>query len=142
IAEVSALSSVLLKPLLGAGYKIEDAVSLISAGSAMGMLVPPAIFMVVIAVVTNVSPVALFVAGFIPAATLSLCLCILVLIRARQHGWPRDAEPNFLKFWTALRAAIVPLAVPVLIFGGLYGGVFTTTEAGAVVALFAIIAAR
>jgi len=79
---------------------------------------------------------------FIPAATISLCLCVLVLIRARQHGWPRDTEPNFLKFWTALRAAIVPLAIPILIFGGLYGGVFTTTEAGAVVPLFAIVAAR
>lgn len=142
IAEVSALSSVLQRPMLRAGYKAEDAASLIAAGAAMGMLVPPAIFMIVIAVVTNVSPVALFLAGFIPAATMAVCLCILVLIKARKEGWPRDTNPSFPKFLTALRAAFVPLLVPVLIFGGLYSGAFTTTEAGAVVALFAIIVAR
>jgi tripartite ATP-independent transporter DctM subunit len=142
IAEVSALSSVLQKPMLRAGYKAEDAASLIAAGAAMGMLVPPAIFMIVIAVVTNVSPVALFLAGFIPAATMAVCLCVLVLIKARKEGWPRDTNPSFPKFLTALRAAFVPLLVPVLIFGGLYTGAFTTTEAGAVVALFAIIVAR
>src|ERR1041385_8212433 len=54
IAEASALSSVLRKPMLRAGYKPEDAASLIASGAAMGMLVPPAIFMIVIAVVTNV----------------------------------------------------------------------------------------
>ncbi len=142
IAEVSALSSVLLKPMLRAGYKPEDAASLIAAGSAMGMLVPPAIFMIVIAVVTNVSPVALFLAGFIPAATQAVCLCVLVLIRAKAKGWPRDAAPSLPRFLTALRAATVPLLVPIVIFGGLYSGAFTTTEAGAVVAFFAIVVAR
>jgi tripartite ATP-independent transporter DctM subunit len=142
IAEVSALSSVLMKPLLRAGYKAEDAASLIASGAAMGMLVPPAIFMIVIAAVTNVSPVALFLAGFIPAATMAVCLCVLVLIRARMKGWPRDINPSFPKFWIALRAAAVPLLVPVLILGGLYSGAFTTTEAGAVVALYAVLVAR
>jgi C4-dicarboxylate transporter, DctM subunit len=98
--------------------------------------------MIVIAVVTNVSPVALFLAGFIPAATMAVCLWILVLIKARKEGWPRDTDPSFPKFFVALRAAFVPLLVPVLIFGGLYSGAFTTTEAGAVVAAFAIVVAR
>jgi tripartite ATP-independent transporter DctM subunit len=142
IAEVSTLSSVLMKPMRSAGYKAEDAASLVAAGASMGMLVPPAIFMIVIAVVTNVSPVALFLAGFIPAAVMAVCLCTLVLIKARKEGWPRDVDPSFPKFLTALRAAIVPLMVPFLIFGGLYSGAFTTTEAGAVVALFSIVVAR
>ena len=68
MAEVSALGSALMPPLRRAGYRAEDAASLIAAGTAMGMLVPPAIFMIVIAAVTNQSAVALFLAGFIPAA--------------------------------------------------------------------------
>ena len=142
IAEVSTLASVVLNPLLRANYKAEDAASLIAAGASMGMLVPPAIFMIVISVVTNVSPVALFIAGFIPAAVNAVGLCILVLIRARMKGWPRDVNPSFSKFLRALRTAAVPLMVPVLIFGGLYSGAFSATEAGAVVALFAVIVAR
>jgi TRAP-type C4-dicarboxylate transport system permease large subunit len=59
-----------------------------------------------------------------------------------MKGWARDVNPSFPKFLTALRAATVPLLVPVLIFGGLFSGAFTTTEAGAVIALFAIIVAR
>ena len=62
MAEVSALGSTLMPPLTKAGYKREDSASLIAAGTAMGMLVPPAIFMIVIAQVTNTSAVALFLA--------------------------------------------------------------------------------
>src|SRR6266853_3487278 len=73
MAEVSALGSTLMPPLTRAGYKRQDSVSLIAAGTAMGMLVPPAIFMIVIAQVTNTSAEALFVAGFIPAVVIMLC---------------------------------------------------------------------
>src|SRR6201993_5108121 len=73
MAEVSALGSTLVPPLKRAGYRPEDAASLISSGTAMGMLVPPAIFMIVIGEVTNTSVVALFLAGFIPAAVVGPC---------------------------------------------------------------------
>src|SRR5882757_142324 len=73
MAEVSALGSALMPPLTRAGYDRSDSASLIAAGTAMGMLVPPAIFMIVIAQVTNTSAVALFVAGFIPAVVIMLC---------------------------------------------------------------------
>src|SRR6266851_6625680 len=88
MAEVSALGSTLMPPLTRAGYKPADSASLIAAGTAMGMLVPPAIFMIVIAQVTNTSAVALFVAGFIPAVVIMLCLMAVVYIRARQYDWP------------------------------------------------------
>src|SRR5271157_454045 len=88
MAEVSALGATLMPPLRRAGYRPEDGASLIAAGTAMGMLVPPAIFMIVIGEVTNQSAVTLFLAGFIPAAIIGLCLCILVLIQAHILGWP------------------------------------------------------
>src|SRR5471032_951640 len=89
MAEVSALGSTLMPPLKKAGYRPEDGASLIAAGTAMGMLVPPAIFMIVISAVTNQSAVALFLAGFIPAATIGACLCVLVLIQAHLLHWPK-----------------------------------------------------
>src|SRR6266700_1677199 len=137
----SALGSTLLPSLKRAGYRPEDGASLISSGTAMGMLVPPAIFMIVIGDVTNTSVVALFLAGFIPAATVGLCLCILVFIQAHILGWPRDTRPSWKFLLAAAREAAVPMVVPVVILGGFYFGVFTATEAGAIVAAYAFLAA-
>src|SRR4051794_35675058 len=94
MAEVTAISSALMPSLKRAGYRAEDAASLVAAGSAMGMLVPPAIFMIVLASITNVSAVALFLAGFIPAAVIGVCLCALVFLQAHLLGWPKDTRPS------------------------------------------------
>jgi tripartite ATP-independent transporter DctM subunit len=142
MAEVSALGSTLMPPLTRAGYRPEDGASLIASGTAMGMLVPPAIFMIVIGEVTNTSVVALFLAGFIPAATIAACLCGLVFIQAHLLGWPKDTRPSWRFLVRAARDAAVPLVVPIVILGGFYLGVFTATEAGAVVAAYAFVAAR
>src|SRR4051812_12412807 len=86
MAEVSALGSTLMPPLKRAGYSAADGAPLIAWGRARGMLVPPAIFMIVIGGVTNTSVVALFPAGFTPAATIGACLCLLVLVQAHILG--------------------------------------------------------
>jgi C4-dicarboxylate transporter, DctM subunit len=142
MAEVSALGSALMPPLRKAGYTAQDGASLIAAGTAMGMLVPPAIFMIVISAVTNQSAVALFLAGFIPAAVVGGCLCILVLIQAHLLNWPKDTRTSFKRIVVALKNAAVPLVIPVVILGGFYMGAFTATEAGAIVALYSLLAAK
>jgi C4-dicarboxylate transporter DctM subunit len=142
MAEVSALGSTLMPPLRRAGYRPEDGASLIASGTAMGMLVPPAIFMIVIGEVTNTSVVALFLAGFIPAAVIGLCLCSLVLVQAHLLGWPKDTRPSWRFLVRSLRHAAVPMVIPLVILGGFYLGAFTATEAGAIVALYSLLAAR
>src|SRR6267378_3359743 len=142
MAEVSALGSTLMPPLRRAGYRPEDGASLIAAGTAMGMLVPPAIFMIVIGEVTNTSVVALFLAGFVPAAVIGLCLCLLVALQAYLLGWPKDTRPSLSFLLRSLRDAAVPLVIPLVILGGFYLGAFTATEAGAIVALYSLAAAR
>src|ERR1700674_2323934 len=134
MAEVSALGSALMPPLTKAGYDRRDSASLIAAGTAMGMLVPPAIFMIVIAQVTNTSAVALFVAGFVPAMVIMLCLMAVVYIRARQNDWPVDTRPSLKRLGHAALHAAVPMVVPFVILAGFIFGIITATEAGAVVA--------
>ena len=125
MADVSALGTTLTRPLVNAGYRREDAASLIASGTAMGMLVPPAITMIVLGEVTNTSVVALFLAGFIPAALLALCLCVIVFIQARILGWPTDTRPSFRFLVTSLRAAGVPMVAPIVLVLGFY---FITKE--------------
>jgi C4-dicarboxylate transporter DctM subunit len=142
MAEVSALGSTLMPPLTKAGYKPADSASLIAAGTAMGMLVPPAIFMIVIAQVTNTSAVALFLAGFVPAAVIMVCLMALVYYRARKFDWPVDGKPSVTFLLATGRRAAVPMVIPFVILGGFFLGIFTATEAGAVVAGYAFIVAK
>src|SRR5271154_6702002 len=142
MAEVSALGSALMPPLTRAGYDPRDSASLIAAGTAMGMLVPPAIFMIVIAQVTNTSAGALFVAGFVPAVVIMLCLMAVVYIRARQNDWPVDTRPSLKRLGEAALHAAVPMVVPFVILAGFILGIITATEAGAVVAGYAFLAAK
>ena len=131
-----------MPPLTKAGYSKADSASMIAAGTAMGMLVPPAIFMIVIAQVTNTSAVTLFLAGFVPAFVIMICLMVLVYFRARKFDWPVDARPSVKRLGAAFLQALVPLVVPIVILGGFFFGIITATEAGAVVAAYAFLAAK
>ena len=141
IADVSAIGAMLTPPMLRAGYKPEQAASLVASATAMGILVPPAIFMIVLGQITDTSVVGIFLAGFIPAAVTALCLFVVIIVQAHRLGWPKDGRPSWRAFWAALRESLVPMVVPVVIVAGFYFGAFTATEAGALVAFYAIVAA-
>ena len=141
IADVSAIGSMLTPPMLRAGYKPEHAVSLVASASAMGILVPPAIFMIVLGQITDTSVVGIFLGGFIPAAVSALCLMSVILLQAHRLSWPKDEPPTWPRFIEAGKASLVPLVVPVIIVLGFFFGVFTATEAGALVAAYAMAAA-
>jgi len=141
IADVSAIGSMLTPPMLRAGYKPEHAVSLVASATAMGILVPPAIFMIVLGTVTDTSVVGIFLGGFIPAAVTALCLMAVILVQAHRLQWPKDAKPTRAEFMRAGKASLVPLVVPILIVLGFFFGIFTATEAGALVAFYAVAAA-
>src|SRR5881628_3409174 len=141
IADVSAIGSMLTPPMLRAGYRPEHAASLVASATAMGILVPPAIFMIVLGQIMDTSVVAIFLGGFIPAAVTAACLMVVILIEAHRLGWPKDNLPSWTSLGVAARASLVPLVVPVVIVLGFYFGVFTATEAGALVAAYAVAAA-
>ena len=141
IADVSAIGAMLTPPMLRAGYKPEQAASLVASATAMGILVPPAIFMIVLGQITDTSVVGIFLAGFIPAAVTALCLFVVIIVQAHRLSWPKDGRPSWRAFWAAFRESLVPMVVPVVIVAGFYFGVFTATEAGALVAFYAIVAA-
>ena len=141
IADVSAIGAMLTPPMLRAGYKPEHAASLVASATAMGILVPPAIFMIVLGQVTDTSVVALFLAGFLPAAVTAACLLTVIMIEAHRLHWPKDHRASGAEIRAATKRSLVPLVVPIVIVLGFYFGVFTATEAGALVAAYAVAAA-
>ena len=121
------------------GYPGGLAVAVASAASLLGPLIPPSIPMVLYALISGASIGALFLAGIVPGLLMALSISILILLIAKRRKLPRG-EPVPLRQWPeAFGQAFVPLTLPVVLLGGIWGGVFTPTEAAAVSALWAII---
>src|SRR5262249_23187391 len=124
-ADVSAISSLLVPSMKRAGYSGSESVSIVAAASAMGILVPPCLTMGVLGSLVNLSIVTLFLAGFVPAAILAAVLLILIAVRARRQGWPVTGPAAKGSLMTALRRALMPMGLPLLLFGGIFSGLTT-----------------
>jgi C4-dicarboxylate transporter DctM subunit len=138
-ADVSAISSLLVPSMRRAGYSPGEAVSVVCAASAMGILVPPCLTMVVLGSLVNLSIVTLFLAGFLPAFLLAGLLIALVAYRARRERWPVAEKPARGDLGRAARRALVPLGLPVLLFGGIFSGLTTVTEAALLAVVYALV---
>ena len=139
VADVSAVASTTIPGMVRAGYSRELAVAVVSAASAMGILVPPCILMIVIGSIASLSVAALFAAGFVPAVVLALCLMAYIYRQATRSGIAPAARPSAAELARTLRRAIVPLGMPAIIFGGILGGIVTPTEASVIAVLYAAI---
>jgi len=139
-ADVSAISSLLVPSMRRAGYSGPESVSVVAAASAMGILVPPCLTMVVLGSLVNLSIVTLFLAGFVPAFILAAALLVLIAVRARRQNWPVTTGASHADLGRALRRAIVPTGLPVLLFGGIFSGATTVTEAALIAVVYAFVA--
>jgi C4-dicarboxylate transporter DctM subunit len=139
VADVSAVAATTIPGMVRAGYSKELAVAIVSAASAMGILVPPCILMIVIGSVASLSVAALFTAGFLPAVVLALVLMVYVWWRAGQMGIAAEPMPTAAGVARAFWHALIPLGMPAIIFGGILGGIMTPTEASVLAVLYAAI---
>ena len=137
IADASAIGATMIPPMTRAGYKPEQAVSIVAAASAMGILVPPCILMIVIGAVANVSVAALFVAGFLPAVVLALAIMAYIYYDASRGGMAPPQPISWHELRESFVHALIPMGLPAIIFGGILGGIVTPTEAAAVAVLYA-----
>ena len=106
----------------------------------MGILVPPCLTMVVLGSLVNLSIVTLFLAGFVPAFILAGTLLILIAIRARRQNWPVTTDASRADLGRAIRRAIVPTGLPIVLFGGIFSGATTVTEAALIAVVYALVA--
>jgi C4-dicarboxylate transporter DctM subunit len=136
-ADVSAIGSLLIAPMERAGYKKGQAVAIVSAATAMGILVPPCIFMIVLASMTNQSIGAMFVAGFLPAIIIALGLGGYIYWQAERLGIPREKKASWAERRRAIGDGVIAMVMPAIIFGAIFGGVTTVTEAAVIAVLYA-----
>jgi len=139
VADVSAVASTTIPSMVRAGYSRELSVAIVSAASAMGILVPPCILMIVIGSIAGLSVAALFTAGFIPAVVLAIAIMIYIYRLAGRGGIQAPARPSGRDVGRAFVHALIPLGMPAIIFGGILGGIMTPTEASVVAVLYAAV---
>lgn len=140
VADASAIGSILIPSLVKAGYPPERAAAIVAAASGMGILIPPCLVMVILGAMSGLSISALFVAGFLPGILMAITLSIVIHVQARRGTLP-GARGSFS--WPtlrhALKEAILPLGMPVVLFGGILGGVTTATEAAVLAVIYALV---
>ncbi len=141
-ATTAAIGSVLIPEMEKKGYPRSFAASVAASSGELGAIIPPSIPMIVYALTANVSVGALFIAGILPGILITVSLILTVCVIARIKGFD-EVHPVSLKDWTigvlvALRDAMLALMMPVIILGGIYGGLFTATEASCIAVLYGL----
>jgi len=138
-ADAAAVGSVMLPAMKREGYNAGHAGAIVAAAAGMGILVPPCLTMVVYGSITNTSIATLFAAGFLPALVMTAALMLHLRFDALRLGVKSEPRVPWRERGKAVLAAFWALLLPVIIFGGILGGVFTPTEAAVVAVIYAII---
>lgn len=138
-ATVSAIGSFMIPEMRVKKYEGAFAAALTAAAGSIGVIIPPSIPFVIFGVVSGASVGELFVAGVIPGIIIGIALMIVSYFSAKKHGYPRSDKTLGLKYFMKnFVDSFWALLVPVIIMGGIYGGIFTPTEAAVVVVVYAL----
>ncbi|RGY97630.1 TRAP transporter large permease [Clostridium sp. AM58-1XD] len=140
-ATVAAIGAIMIPSMVEKGYDKKFAVALVAAAGMLGVIIPPSIPMVMYGIAANASIGGVFLGGISAGLICGLSLIVVAVYYCRKNGYSGNGESFSLrKVWITFKNAIWALLVPVIILGGIYGGIFTPTEAASVAVVYGFIA--
>jgi tripartite ATP-independent transporter DctM subunit len=139
VATTFAIGTILIPALIKHGYPTNFAAALQAASAELGVIIPPSIPMILYGVSAEVSIGELFISGFGPGLLIGVALMLFVIVYARIKGYGKGDREGRMDVLAATRHAALALLMPVIILGGIYGGVFTPTEASVVAVFYALV---
>jgi C4-dicarboxylate transporter DctM subunit len=137
VATVVAIGGFMIPALMENGYEERFSVGIMTTAPILGIIIPPSIAMILYAMVTNDSVEALFLTGFIPGILIMAAMSLYAFVICRARGYATQPRPTFAEVIHTVRESIWALLLPVLIFGGIYSGLFTANEAAVVACFYA-----
>ncbi|NJE26578.1 TRAP transporter large permease [Thermococcus sp. MV5] len=136
-ATTAALGVILIPALIASGYSKGFSAGVISTASGLAIIIPPSIAFIIYGVITSVSIGALFIGGILPGLVVSFLLIITTYVVSKRREWRGGSEERTIQeIMVAFKEAILGLIAPIIILGGIYGGVFTPTEAAVVAVVY------
>jgi tripartite ATP-independent transporter DctM subunit len=139
IADAGGLGTIEIKAMRDEGFDIGFSAAITAASSTIGPIIPPSIPMVIYASIASVSVGKLFLAGAVPGILMGLALMIMVYFVAKKRKYPVHAKFSFKEAGFSFIDGFLPLLTPVIILGGILGGIFSPTEAAIVASTWALI---
>ncbi|KHF38741.1 TRAP transporter large permease [Halalkalibacter okhensis] len=140
-ATVAAIGGIMIPAMVREGYDKKFATAVVAAAGSLGVIIPPSIPMVIYGVVGSVSIGDMFIAGIIPGLLVGLALIIYTYFHSRKKGYKGKGEkPTIANIAKATWEAKWALLIPIIILGGIYGGVFTPTEAAVIAVVYGLVA--
>jgi len=138
-ADAAGIGSLLIPQMKKQGFSTSFSVAITACSSVMGVIIPPSIMMVVWGGLMSVSIGGLFLAGVVPGVLIAASQMLAVYIYAKSNNYEKTQRSNLKELFVALIQAIPPLMTPVIIVGGIVGGIFTPTEASAVAVVYSLL---
>ena len=139
-AAVAAIGLIMIPTMVNKGYDKGYASALVATAGTVGVIIPPSVCMVVYAVAAGASISGLFMAGIMPGILIGVGLIIYSVIYSKKHGYKGDDKRyTFKEAGKIILNALPGLMIPVIILGGIYGGVFTPTEAAAIAGIYGVV---
>lgn len=139
VADAAGLGTLEIRAMRDAGYDLGFSTGITGASSVIGPIIPPSVAMIIYGWLADVSVGGLFIGAIVPGVMMGLFMMVMVYIYAVKRKTPQRPRANLREILTSSRDAILSLFTPIIIVGGIWSGVFTPTESGAVASLYAII---
>jgi C4-dicarboxylate transporter DctM subunit len=139
LATMTAIGGIVVPALMARGWPPYFAAGLVGASALLGMIIPPSIPGLIYGLFVGISVGAIFLAGILPGIIIIFLFSIYLYFKSKKM-WPEQKiqKPNLLKMAISLKNGIWALGMPIIIFGGIYGGIFTVTEAAAAAAAYSL----
>ena len=135
-ATTAAIGASMIDEMEKRGYPRSFAAAVVASGGTVGIVIPPSITMVVYGSIANTSVADLFMGGFAPGVLMGASMCLVSWVIAKKKGYKGEGEFSFARVGKSFIECFWALMMPVIILGGIYGGIFTPTEAAAVAAFY------